>query len=73
MIHTTYIERDGQDVPVHIEYQFIRPRPATLEEPAEGGVEIENIKCDVPITRFEYDMCEQDCIDAAWEAYHGRR
>ncbi len=72
MIHTTYIERDGVGVPVTVEYNFIRPRAATLEEPAEGGVEIESIKCEVPLTQFERDGAEQDAIDQAWYAYQHR-
>ncbi len=69
--HITFIERDGVELPVTVEYNFIRPRPATLEEPAEGGVEIESIECEVPLTQFERDGVEQEAIDAAWENYYG--
>lgn len=69
---TDWIERDGKDIPVFVEYIFNRPRRATQFEPAEGGVEIERVVCDVELTKQEKDNAEQRCIDAAWDEYYGR-
>ena len=67
---TTWIERDGKDVPVLVEYQFITPRRATQYEPAEGGVEIDSVTCEVPLTNRERICAEQECVDMVWDIYH---
>ncbi len=61
---TTWIERNGQDIKVEVEYEFETPRRATQYEPAEGGVEIFGIKCEVALTKAERINAEQECVDA---------
>ncbi len=68
---TYWIERDGKDIPVRVEYQFTTPRRATQCESAEGGVEIDSVTCEVLLTERERICAEQECVDAAWAAYRG--
>lgn len=63
--YTYWIERNGEDIPVEVEYHLIPYRPATQYEPAEGGVEIENVRCAVAITADERHQAECAAYDAA--------
>ena len=69
---TTYAEHPvtGVEYEVVVEYNFTPPRAATLEEPAEGGVEIEDIHCMFPLSEQQHETVEQQCVDYAWERYY---
>jgi hypothetical protein len=72
MMHTYYIERSGEDIPVFVEYEWTPPRRATQYDPAEGGVEIVSVKCDTRLAVREMENAEQSAIDAAWEDHYER-
>ena len=69
---TTHAEHPvtGVEYEVVVEYNFTPPREATLEEPAEGGVEIEDMQCMFPLSDHQWKTAEQQCIDYAWERYY---
>ncbi len=69
--HTEIEDDDGNEHNVVVEYNWTTPRHATHWEPAEGGVEIDDVICDtLELSADQIDMCEQRCVDAAWETYH---
>jgi hypothetical protein len=69
---THYIERDGQDIWVDVEYTWERPQAATQWEPAEGGCFIDDIICSVKLTPEERENVERATIDNAWEMWYER-
>lgn len=68
--HTHYIERGGKALPVEVEYEFFPPRPATLFQPSEGGVEILGVESATVLSSQEREKAEQAAIDAAWRMFN---
>lgn len=70
--HTTIEDHHGVYHDVEIDFDWSHPIPATHDQPAEGGCEIQGIWCKTKkLTVKEVELLEQECINHAWAVYRG--
>lgn len=66
---TTVEDEHGTEHDVIVVYNWIRPIPATRDDPPEGGCEIVDIISPITLTKEQAQQVVDDCNAYAWDVW----